>query len=75
MSSRSNSIWSESPVERLLMKMYRVPDAMMQDRVDCDPDAPVATETVGVSPKEARAVARQALQRELARASRNVMTP
>jgi len=61
MTNRSTTIWDESPVERMLMKLYRVPPAESIGDGGLAPNMGPSRET----PKAVRAAARQELQREL----------
>jgi len=67
MTSRSKTIWDESPVERMLMKLYRVPPAEVAVSVVSENGLAPKADTPHKSAKDIRTAARQELQRELTR--------
>ena len=67
MTNRSKTIWDESPVERMLMKLYRVPPAEISASVASENGLAPKADMPHKSAKEIRAAARQELQRELTR--------
>jgi hypothetical protein len=66
MTSRSKTIWDESPVERVLMKLYRVPPVEAAEW-SVESELAASLDLPRKSPQEIRAAARQELQRELTR--------